>query len=1084
MKKILSTLVLLLVFGQGLWAASQTWESGNTICALSDGVFFVTAKEGTDGAMADYPYETPGWRNSLSTVSQVVVFEGVTVIGEYTLPNLPENVTISLPNTLKEIHTDAFRYGSMTSITIPKSVTHVAANAFYCCDNLADVYCYASPLSLTWGGSPWDFNHSSDGWSFQTKMHVKSTYLDEFKDKFSGSKQLNVTYVGDLEPAESWKYHSAESFSEINEKFHELNIHNEAELALFANNVNNGFDYSLYSIYLDADLDLSDYLWVPIGTEDHPFRAVQFDGKGHTIQGLFVNNPEGDNNGLFGYVKGTKIEGYFPDAYDDGEKITIMGIKLLNSIVNGRNYTGGVIGRLYGQSEVQNVYSEAQVSGADYVGGVIGAIESQISINNSAYYDYKPVVENNVYVGSSITATGEHHGAVFGGRIEYSTPQNNYYIDSAVSSVANNYDEQLYPIRIGDIPEGVTVSFTASKSIEWEGTRYIGSNGSGNSCDLTLTILGMYSIIISSVNLNDAVVATSGGTYTTQPVIGSASEYVITVTATPSGIEGKGTEAEPYIIDTQSKWDTFANLVSTGHSTLGMHFRLDADLTITTMAGAPSPNGAFGLGNTNSFAGTFDGNNKTLTLDYHVSDEYAAPFRYIRGASNEIPVGATIKNLHVAGNITTSSKFAAGIVGLVSGVNCRIENCRSSVTINSSVDGDGSHGGLVGLVYSVSYSIHTSLNITGCSFDGKLLGSTTNHCGGLIGWVEPYNGHVDLNDCLFAPSEVTFGTDESATLFRANKYYDIVSVNNSFYTEPFGSIEKIPSSYALTTRPANFGTERATYNVSGITAHTGGIAWGDKYFVSNIGLYNDASNADLMSEVAANYGSQPVNVTLCDRTFYHDGSWNTLCLPFSLDENQTNKCFGDGKTLMELDTEGDYDGRVSGLVDNSTLYLNFKEASTIEAGKPYIIKWADGEDEANISFEGVTINNAAPTPVTSQNGKVLFTGIYNPYRTGGEDRTMLYLEADNKLYYPNADMTIGAFRAYFKLNDITIGDPSSEVRAFVLNFGDETTGVTAPLSIQNGEGTDAWYTLDGRRLSNKPTMKGIYLKGGKKIAIP
>ena len=254
--------------------------------------------------------------------------------------------------------------------------------------------------------------------------------------------------------------------------------------------------------------------------------------------------------------------------------------------------------------------------------------------------------------------------------------------------------------------------------------------------------------------------------------------------------------------------------------------------------------------------------------------------------------------------------------------------------------------------------------------------------------------------------------------------------------------------------------------------------------MSNIGLYNDASNADLMSEVAANYGSQPVNVTLCDRTFYHDGSWNTLCLPFSLDEDQTNEYFGDEKTLMELDTEGEYDGLMTGLVDNSTLYLNFKEASTIEAGKPYIIKWADGEDKANISFEGVTINNAAPTPVASQNGKVLFTGIYNPYSTGGEDRTMLYLQADNKLYYPNADMTIGAFRAYFKLNDITIGDPSSEVRAFVLNFGDETTGVTAPLSIQNGEGTDAWYTLDGRRLSNKPTMKGIYLKGGKKIAIP
>lgn len=31
--------------------------------------------------------------------------------------------------------------------------------------------------------------------------------------------------------------------------------------------------------------------------------------------------------------------------------------------------------------------------------------------------------------------------------------------------------------------------------------------------------------------------------------------------------------------------------------------------------------------------------------------------------------------------------------------------------------------------------------------------------------------------------------------------------------------------------------------------------------------------------------------------------------------------------------------------------------------------------------------------------------------------------------------------------------------------------------------SDAWYTLDGRRLSNKPTKKGLYLQGGKKIVV-
>ncbi len=32
-------------------------------------------------------------------------------------------------------------------------------------------------------------------------------------------------------------------------------------------------------------------------------------------------------------------------------------------------------------------------------------------------------------------------------------------------------------------------------------------------------------------------------------------------------------------------------------------------------------------------------------------------------------------------------------------------------------------------------------------------------------------------------------------------------------------------------------------------------------------------------------------------------------------------------------------------------------------------------------------------------------------------------------------------------------------------------------------GSDAWYTLDGRRLDGKPTQRGIYINNGKKVAI-
>jgi hypothetical protein len=30
---------------------------------------------------------------------------------------------------------------------------------------------------------------------------------------------------------------------------------------------------------------------------------------------------------------------------------------------------------------------------------------------------------------------------------------------------------------------------------------------------------------------------------------------------------------------------------------------------------------------------------------------------------------------------------------------------------------------------------------------------------------------------------------------------------------------------------------------------------------------------------------------------------------------------------------------------------------------------------------------------------------------------------------------------------------------------------------------DAWYTLDGRRLTGKPTAKGLYINNGRKVVI-
>ena len=39
-------------------------------------------------------------------------------------------------------------------------------------------------------------------------------------------------------------------------------------------------------------------------------------------------------------------------------------------------------------------------------------------------------------------------------------------------------------------------------------------------------------------------------------------------------------------------------------------------------------------------------------------------------------------------------------------------------------------------------------------------------------------------------------------------------------------------------------------------------------------------------------------------------------------------------------------------------------------------------------------------------------------------------------------------------------------------------------SMYNVQSNDVWYSLDGRRLTSKPTKKGLYIHGGKKVVIP
>ena len=237
-------------------------------------------------------------------------------------------------------------------------------------------------------------------------------------------------------------------------------------------------------------------------------------------------------------------------------------------------------------------------------------------------------------------------------------------------------------------------------------------------------------------------------------------------------------------------------------------------------------------------------------------------------------------------------------------------------------------------------------------------------------------------------------------------------------------------------------------------------------------LANSDDNTGLLESID---GKGNCNVTLANRTLYKDGSWNTLCLPFNLNDLTGTPL--EGATMMEL---GNSVGCGTGYnASTGTLTLDFVPAYIIEAGHAYLVKWEqEGDPISNPTFIGVTINSEDPDnqKVISTDGNVQFKGTYTATTFTDENQSILFIGSGNKLHHPIPGATIGAQRAYFQLIS------SSPAKQFVLTFGeDDATGISLTPTLSDGEGE--WFDLSGRKLAGKPTIKGIYVNGGRKVSI-
>ena len=244
-----------------------------------------------------------------------------------------------------------------------------------------------------------------------------------------------------------------------------------------------------------------------------------------------------------------------------------------------------------------------------------------------------------------------------------------------------------------------------------------------------------------------------------------------------------------------------------------------------------------------------------------------------------------------------------------------------------------------------------------------------------------------------------------------------------------------------------------------------------------ITLADAADNSSTIRE----WNGSVAEVTLQGRTLTKDGNWNTLCLPFAVNSFAGTPL--EGATVKELDAT------LSSLAGN-TLTLKFKDATSIEAGKPYIIKWTTtGDNIVNPVFSNVTISSTTPTAVESYDHTVTFVGQYSPFSivesgaTGdneGNKNEILLMTTGNKIGYSKNPRTLKCFRCHFY---VPTSSGEFTARNIEVDFGEGEATSVASMEDGRSKMEDVYYTLDGRKLEGKPTAKGMYIVNGRKVII-
>ncbi len=141
----------------------------------------------------------------------------------------------------------------------------------------------------------------------------------------------------------------------------------------------------------------------------------------------------------------------------------------------------------------------------------------------------------------------------------------------------------------------------------------------------------------------------------------------------------------------------------------------------------------------------------------------------------------------------------------------------------------------------------------------------------------------------------------------------------------------------------------------------------------------------------------------------------------------------------------------------------------------YLLHYEGPDPGSAVDYEGNLFKGSVDPGGHNMTDSEMMTNFLTLGRPAGDES---YDNLGFYAYHPKNNV-LPAYIAWLAMNDIPAG------ARMMLDFDDDPTDIneSEELRMKSEESDDVWYDLSGRRLTEKPTVKGIYIHNGVKKAI-